>query len=187
MQKTLKTVQKFFEVFKILATIVTVLLFVGGGISLVTGVIFLVLPADIVEYIQENARLVGGASINDLKFDEIGIICLISAFKLLATAVTGVFVTNYFKHELKDGTPFTLRGSKELLTLSIIVMAVPFGVAIISQILASLFNCSKDLIDVSIPVVTGVVMIGLSYVFKYGSEVIESLPKSNTVTEDTEK
>lgn len=49
-------------------------------------------------------------------------------------AVLAKFAEQYFKNELRAGTPFTLAGSKELLRLGILTLAIPTGCAVLSSI-----------------------------------------------------
>ena len=49
-------------------------------------------------------------------------------------AVLAWFAARYFRNELAAGTPFTLAGSRELLRLGILTLALPTGCAVVGSI-----------------------------------------------------
>ena len=51
-----------------------------------------------------------------------------------AEAVLSKFAELYFKNELADGTPFTMRDAKELMRLGILTIIIPLGMVIVCSI-----------------------------------------------------
>ena len=51
-----------------------------------------------------------------------------------AEAVLSKFAELYFKNELADGTPFTMRGAKELMRLGVLTIMIPLGMVIVCSI-----------------------------------------------------
>ena len=88
------------------------------------------------------------------------------------------FAEAYFKHELADGDPFTLRGAKELLRLGILTVAIPLGTVIVSSIGVAIADNSfpeieKLSYDGYASVGLGIMMIVASLLCRYGAEVKE--------------
>ena len=93
------------------------------------------------------------------------------------------FAENYFKNELKAGTPFTFAGAREMLRLGILTLAVPTGCAvagsIVEGIAAGFMNIEKvsamDMyFDGAWSIALGVMFIAVSLLCRYGAEVTEN-------------
>ena len=98
-----------------------------------------------------------------------------------AEAVLCKFAEAYFKHELADGDPFTLRGAKELLRLGILTVAIPLGTVIVCSIGVAIADNMVPGIDKLSTgefssVGLGVMMIVLSLFCRYGAERNEGKP-----------
>ena len=96
-------------------------------------------------------------------------------------AVLSKFAEIYFRNELADGDPFTLRGAKELLRLGILTVAIPLGTVIVCSIgVAIADNMVPGIDKLSIgefsSVGLGVMMIVLSLFCRYGAERNEGKP-----------
>ena len=107
-----------------------------------------------------------------------------------AEAVLCKFAEVYFRNELADGTPFTLRGAKELMRLGILTITIPLGAAIICSIgvgvVANIFpEIEKLSYDGFESVGLGVMMIVSSLLCRFGAETSggKDSPES---TEDAE-
>ena len=92
-----------------------------------------------------------------------------------AEAVLCKFAEVYFKNELTDGNPFTLRGAKELMRLGILTIAIPLGTGIVCSIgVAIADNVYPGIEKLSggefSSVGLGVMMIVLSLFCRYGAE-----------------
>ena len=105
-----------------------------------------------------------------------------------AEAVLSKFAEVYFKHELADGNPFTLRGAKELLRLGILTIAIPLGTVIVCSIgvaIAEVIHPGVD--ELSIGEFTsagvGVMMIVLSLFCRYGAERSNGKAEENSGSE----
>jgi hypothetical protein len=84
----------------------------------------------------------------------------------------------YFQNELADGTPFTLRGARELMHLGILTAAVSLGAVILCSIGLSAANnvfpgVDKIPLDEYSSVGVGVAMIVLSLFCRCGAEQLE--------------
>lgn len=133
--ESLKTVQVFAKIGKILSQIVFVCCIIGVA-GCVLALILLPIGAQLLD--------IEGATLNDYLIAYEGY-SLDTLYATIASAmvivagecVTAKFAQLYFKRELKDGTPFTLRGAKEMLRLGIISVAVSVGSVIIAAIVKS--------------------------------------------------
>ena len=92
------------------------------------------------------------------------------------------FANRYLKNEVKDSTPFTERGSKELLRLGIIISVASLLCDMIVSIIADVMKCSYST-DAKSEVVIGVVLIALSFIFSYGAELEKNRVSETTLTE----
>lgn len=95
-----------------------------------------------------------------------------------AYAVLGKKAESYFKNELADGTPFTLRGANELMRLGILTAAVSVGTAILCAIgVAAASHFVPEIQEISFEeysaVGVGLAMIVLSLFCRCGAEQLE--------------
>ena len=171
--KTLKTIQTLAKIGKILSKIIFVCCIVGFC-GCIVGIVSLALGAETFQ--------LGGVTIHSMIEHEAGMnlpsLYASMAVGLLfcaAEAILSKFAEVYFKHELADGEPFTLRGAKELLRLGILTIAIPLGTVIVCSIgLAIAENRFPGIEKISIgefsSVGLGVMMIVLSLFCRYGAE-----------------
>ena len=176
---TLKTIQTLAKIGKVFSKIIFVCCIVGFC-GCIVGIVSLALGA-------ETFKL-GGVTIHSMIENEAGMslptLYASMAVGLLfcgAEAVLCKFAEAYFKHELADGDPFTLRGAKELLRLGILTVAIPLGTVIVCSIgVASADNMVPGIDKLSIgefsSVGLGVMMIVLSLFCRYGAERNEGKP-----------
>lgn len=174
--KTLKTIQVLAKIGKILSSIIFVCCIIGFcGCILGIGSLALGL---------ESMKL-GGVTIHGIieKEAEMSLPGMYAAMSVgavfcAAEAVLSKFAEAYFKKELADGTPFTLQGSKELLRLGILAIALPLaaitvysiGVAVASQAYPEIEKLSLDGFS---SVGLGVMLIVLSLFCRHGAELAE--------------
>lgn len=170
---TLKTIQTLAKIGKVFSKIIFVCCIVGFC-GCIVGIVSLALCA-------ETFKL-GGVTIHSMIENEAGMslptLYASMAVGLLfcgAEAVLCKFAEAYFKHELADGDPFTLRGAKELLRLGILTVAIPLGTVIVCSIgVAIADNMVPGIDKLSIgefsSVGLGVMMIVLSLFCRYGAE-----------------
>ena len=176
---TLKTIQTLAKIGKVFSKIIFVCCIVGFC-GCIVGIVSLALGA-------ETFKL-GGVTIHSMIENEAGLnlptLYASMAVGLLfcgAEAVLCKFAEAYFKHELADGDPFTLRGAKELLRLGILTIVIPLGTVIVCSIGVSIADNMVPGIDkLSIgefsSVGLGVMMIVLSLFCRYGAERNEGKP-----------
>ena len=180
---TLKTIQTLAKIGKVFSKIIFVFCIVGlcgclvGAVSLALG--------------AESFKL-GGVTIHSMIEKEAGMnlptlyaSMAVGAVFCAAEAILCKFAESYFKNELADGHPFTLRGAKELLRLGILTAAVPLAVVIVCSIGLSIADnlvpgLEKLSIDEFSSVGLGVGMILLSLICRYGAECGEKGPDADT-------
>lgn len=190
MTKTLKTVQTFSKVGRIISKIVFIFCIVFGAICLVAigatitgleaGEIFKAGGVSIIGLIQKET----GENLDGIKYEMIS-----GFFVIVSNAVLAKFSERYFTNELVAGTPFTFAGAKEMLRLGILTIAVPLGTSTISSIilaiLKNLYNVTvKADLNAETPIFLGIVLIAISFVFKHGAELKEQKIINNKIKED---
>ena len=173
---TLKTIQTLAKIGKIISKIIYVCCIVGFC-GCIVGIVSLALGA-------ETFKL-GGVTVHSMIENESGMnmpaLYASMAVGLLFCAAEAVlcrFAEIYFKNELADGNPFTLRGAKELMRLGILTIAIPLGTGIVCSIgVAVADNIYPGIDKLSIgefsSVGLGVMMIVLSLFCRYGAELNE--------------
>ena len=177
--KTLITIQTLAKIGKAFSKIIYVCCIVGFCCCIV-GIVSLAIGA-------ETFKL-GGVTVHSMIENKAGMnlptLYASMAVGLLFCASEAVlckFAEIYFKNELADGNPFTLRGAKELMRLGILTVAIPLGTVIICSIGVSIADNVYPGIDkLSIgefsSVGLGIMMIVLSLFCRYGAELNEGKP-----------
>lgn len=174
MSKSLKTIQVFAKIGKVISDIVFVFSIIFASVCLIS---FLLLQMD------ELFLKMSNFSINSIVAENsemsIGNVysTLVTGF-IIATgeAVLSKFSKIYFKNELLAGTPFTFDGAKELLRLGILAVCIPVGTNVITTSINKLMQTLMTDIenfesDIGITVVIGIMFIVMSFVFRYGAEI----------------
>ena len=174
--KTRNTIQTLAKIGKIISKIIYVCCIVGFC-GCIVGIVSLAIGA-------ETFKL-GGVTIHSMIENNEGMnlptLYASMAVGLLFCAAEAVlcrFAEIYFKNELADGDPFTLRGAKELLRLGILTIAIPLGTGIVCSIgVAIADNVYPGIEKLSVgefsSVGLGVMMIVLSLFCRYGAELNE--------------
>ncbi len=172
MSKNLNVVLAFAKVIRIVTKVLFILCIVGGSlalagaISLWAGVPFVSVNG---EGISFNMFYPEVASVNEAAGE-----ALIDAVICASEAVILGFTTVYFKNMLADKTPFTLSGAKEVLRLGILAVAIPTACSIACEIITDLLKLPSSELGVYEATTTvGILLIFLSFVFKYGAELEE--------------
>ena len=165
MSKTLNTIQTIVKIAKVLAIIVMVASIIGAAGSAIALGAMAITGGE--SELTENAIFMGEPA--DLYFTYISTI-----ITCVAEAILAYLAMKYFNNELAAGTPFTFDGSKQLLRLGLINLAVAFGVAflevLIYIIMSVYFPELQEIDSNSWSLGTGIAMMLLSLVFKYGAE-----------------
>ena len=121
--KTLQTIQTISKIGKIISKIVFICCVVGFCLCVV-GIAGLALGVSVMQF--------GGVSLESLLQHEAdmstgtlysSVIC--GAIVCAGQAVLAKFSQRYFERELKDGTPFTLDGARQLLQLGVLSIGIP--------------------------------------------------------------
>ena len=174
--KSLKIIQTLAKIGRVVSKVVFICCIVGFC-GCAFGIISLALGAAAFQF--------GGVAVRGLieKNAEMSMAALyasmaVGAVVCAAEAVLSKFAEVYFVHELADGTPFTLRGSKELLRLGIINVAVSLGMGTVcgaGLALASLLYPELKEVEAGFSSFGfGIAMIVLSLFCRYGAELNES-------------
>ena len=129
---TLKTIQTLANIGRILSKIIFVFCIVGFC-GCVAGIVSLALGAETFQ--------LGCVTIHGIIESEAGMelptlyaSMAVGLVFCAAEAVLCKFAETYFKHELADGTPFTLHGAKELLRLGVLTIVLPLVAAVLCSI-----------------------------------------------------
>ena len=174
---TLKTIQTLAKIGKVFSKIIFVCCIVGFC-GCIVGIVSLAIGAE--------AFKLGGVTVHSMIENEAGMnmptlyaSMAVGLIFCAAEAVLCKFAEIYFKNELADGNPFTLRGAKELLRLGILTIAIPLGTGIVCSIGVAIADTIYPGIDkLSIgefsSVGLGVMLIVLSLFCRYGAELNEA-------------
>ena len=172
----LKTIQTLSKIGKILSKIVYICCVVGFCVCIV-GIISLGLGGEVFK--------LGGVTIHSIieSHSHMSMQALYTAMAVgivlcAAEAVLSKFAEIYFKNELADGTPFTLRGAKELMRLGILTISIPLSMVIVCSIGVAIADnffpeIEKLSYDGYASVGLGVMMILSSLFCRYGAEVCD--------------
>ena len=172
--KTLVTIQKLVRLGKILSKIVFTCCIIGicgcvaGIISLAAGL----------ETLRIGSVTLGGLVEKSAEMSMGSFYAAMAVGIILCTgeAVLSKFALLYFRHELEDGTPFTLEGAKEMFRLGVLTVCIPFGsllLAVITHgVLAQYLPDVAELkLDCDGSFALGVMFILTSLICKYGAEI----------------
>lgn len=181
--KSLVTVQKIFRVFQIITKVAMILSFVWAGFAAVG----LLLTATchnssmIMDRIMES---IPGDELAGSYYQVIGVL-LADLVLAITDAVLFLMAYRYFTQEQADGTPFTYAGAEQIRKLGIRTIVYPLVAIVLAATFYAVFGVSEsemsDLGNLT-SVITGVVMILVSFVFRYGAELEEHA--KGTVTEE---
>ena len=166
--KTLETIQKVFNVFRIITIIASIICTVAAVLS---G------PGALCAAVQYHGgtvlRIFGEPF--DLFADGTDLLqkyvyLLSVTFMLIAEAILLKLTHSYLKSDRADGTPFTYNGAERLKKLGVRFIWIPIAV---SDAVAAWQG-----VDVTVAnfggVVTGIVLILVSVIFRYGAELEKS-------------
>lgn len=168
--KTLQTIQKTLDIFKKLTKVAYVLCIVGAitaavgavcaGVGYNGGNVFS-LYGEPIELFPEGTDL-------RQKCAEL----LSATLTLSANAILLWFLHGYLKGELADGTPFTEKGAEQLKKIGIRFIYIPIVAIAISEVIAALLGVKNaEVADNFGSLATGIVLILVSLIFRYGAEL----------------
>jgi hypothetical protein len=101
--------------------------------------------------------------------------------------VTLKFTELYFCHTLDVGTPFTKEGASELLRVGILMTAIPVASNVLGGIAFGAFKLFYEVpsdLQLSEDITMGLVVIFLSFVFKYAAELLSE--KAEKIVDEPE-
>ncbi|MGM9552748.1 MAG: hypothetical protein ACI3V2_00455 [Faecousia sp.] len=168
--KSLQTIQKTFRVFQILTKIALVFSIVGAALCAV-GVL-----CSIVRYTGGQVFSLFGepipffTGIEDM--NQVMAVLLSDLVYLTTDAILLTFAGGYFKTEQTEGTPFTENGAKLILRLGIRCIYMPIVSIVIASVVTAIPGAEQGGDVSNLPsVVTGIVLILASLIFRYGAEL----------------
>ena len=168
--KTLQTIQKIFKVIQILAKVAKILCIVGASIS---GVVALCAVTQchggtVFSIIGEPLKLFADGTDLLQKYVEL----LSITFMLIAEAILLGLTHGYLKSEQADGTPFTEQGAERIRKLGIRFIYIPIIAVSVSEAVAVWQGMeSVERVGNLGSVMTGIVLILVSLIFRYGAEL----------------
>ena len=179
--KSLKVIQTLSKIGKILSTIVYIFCMIGAITCAVCVGLFALYGDKAIQQTKDSAIQLSDKSVMETleKIDLPYIITamVIGAVFCAASAVVAKFAQNYFKHELEDGTPFTMRGAKELMRLGIIYIAVNLGASIVCGAAYAIASKSIESLNEfdfeGMSIGLGITFIIVSVILRYGAELTE--------------
>lgn len=168
--KSLQTIQKTFHIFGILTKIAFIFSIIGAALCGVGALcaISLYTGGQVFSLFGEPVTIFStGAGMNQT------LAVLLSDLIILTTeAILLGFAGQYIKTEQEEGTPFTENGAQLLKKLGIRCIWMPIVAVAIAAVITACFGAeeSRDISDLP-GVVTGIVLILASVIFRYGSEL----------------
>ncbi len=179
--KTLKAIQILAKIGKILSIIAYVASMIGAITCAVCAGLFAIYGKDAISTAKDNMNQIEDEQARQIleKLDVPMLITMMGIAAVLCAAgcVVAHFAKKYFKHELEDGTPFTMRGAKELMRLGIIHICVNIGVSIVAGAVWAIVQQSIEGLEDSnfegVSIGLGIVFIIVSLICRYGAELTE--------------
>ena len=158
MSKTLSNILTVFKVLRVIAKVVFILCIVGGAGYLLG---LAALPF---------ARI---PSVTELSY----FACIAGACVCAGEAVFAYLAEKYFQSVINEGTPFSLDGAKECFRLGIASIIITVAVEVATGVTAGIVMLLSEAptldmdVDVTISLTTGLALLFLSMIFKYGAEL----------------
>ena len=179
--KSLKAIQTLSKIGRVLSIIARVCCIIGGVCCAVTAGLLAVYGEKAISITKDNMDKIDDEQarqiIQQLTTPMMVTVIAIGAVFCFAGAVVARFAQNYFKHEIEDGTPFTMRGAKELMRLGIIYIAVNLGVSIVAGTVYAIFSKTIETADKTefhgLSIGLGITFIIVSVICRYGAELTE--------------
>lgn len=170
MSTQLQAIQKTFRVFDTLVRIAKTLCIVGASLCAVGALCITVASrgGQVFGLFGEPINVFAGMTDPTRMNAE-----LWAAFiQLVAKAILLALAQNYLKSEQADGTPFTQQGADRLKLLGIRCIWISLVAAILAAVVAALQGAADaGAIGNSTEVITGIVLILTSMIFRYGAEL----------------
>ena len=170
--KSLQTVQKTFRVFQILAKIAFIFSVVGASICAVGALCAVTWynGGEVFSLFGESVTIfASGKGLNQTLA-----VLLSDLVYLTADAILLAFAGRYLKAEQAEGTPFTESGANLIRKLGIRCIWMPIVAIVIASVITVCLGVEQNGDVSNLPsVITGVVLILASLIFRYGAELEE--------------
>lgn len=179
--KSLKTLQIIAKVAKNICKIIFICAIVGvSGCLLGPIILYLV---DLIFKFNDtslNEILVANANIN---LKSLYSYMIVGAIVLSGIGIVTKFAEIYFEHELKEENPFSFKLASELFRLGILIVAIPAASSFLTNKVYQLKIFINEVIPLKIDnagsLIVGLIVIAMSLVCKYGSELKNNNSNNN--------
>ena len=171
---SLKTIQKTFRIFLRLTHAAKILCIVGAVLS---GVGALCLMTS---YYGGHVFDLFGKPIvifhSDTNWKQQYVELLAASIRMIANCILLAFAQDYLKTEQSEGTPFTMTGAEKLKNLGIRCIWIPI-VAIVVAVTVAVWLGEESIGEAgnAFSITTGIVLILVSMIFRYGAELEQQL------------
>lgn len=168
--KSLQTIQKTFGIFQILAKIAFVFSIVGASICAVGALCYVAWNngGQVFSLFGEPITISAGRE----NMNQAMAVLLSDMVYLTTDAILLAFAGRYFKTEQAEGTPFTENGANLIRKLGIRCIWMPIVSVVIASVIMVCFGVERNGDVSNLPsVITGVVLILASLIFRYGAEL----------------
>ena len=168
--KSLQTIQTTIKVFMVISLVAMILSFAGAA-SMLGGVgVLLADEKDLID--SETAMFL----INDVAGREERVEALAVLWcGAVLTITDGIMLSavfSYLRKELKDGTPFTERGARQVRHLGVKVIVLSFVASVVCGVICGCYGvAAPDNIMNLTSVTFGIALIIVSLILKYGAEL----------------
>ena len=171
---SLKTIQKTFRIFLRLTHAAKILCVVGAVLSGVGALC--VMTSYYGGHIFDLFGKPVAIFYPDTNWKQQYVELLAASIRMIANCILLTFAQDYLKTEQSDGTPFTLAGAKKLKNLGIRCIWIPI-VAIVVAVTAAVWLGEESIGEAgnAFSIMTGIVLILVSMVFRYGAELEQKL------------
>ncbi len=179
--KNISTIQKFAKFGKVIATIEFVV-YVLVAVVCAFGLVFASFASsDVLPVIQQAISEYYNYTVTRNDYYGALLMIFISLLELLANGFVILSVKNYFKHELKAGTPYTREGVAELKRVGYYKIFIPVAASLIATILGVILGFStvdgttsvNFVLQISEPVFIGMLFVVLSLVCENTVDLLE--------------
>ena len=167
--KSLKTIQKAFHVFQILAKVAFILTIVGASICAVGALCCTVWSAggQVFSLFGEPVTMFSEVG----KLNQMQARLLSNLVYLTTDAILLGFAGRYVRTEQAEGTPFTEHGAKLVQRLGVRCIWMPIVSIVIAAVINTCLGVKGGDVSNLPSVITGVVLILASLIFRYGAEL----------------
>ncbi|MGM9596715.1 MAG: hypothetical protein ACI3XO_02760 [Eubacteriales bacterium] len=181
--KTLQTIQKTFRIFQILTKIAFVFSIIGASICALGAACAMTWYNGSHVFSLFGQPIPAFAEGVELQW---AYAALLSEMVYLTTdAILLGFAGQYFKAEQAEGTPFTERGANRIRELGIRCIWMPIVAVVIASVITVCLGVERGGDVSNLPsVITGIVLILASPIFRYGAE-LEA--RNHSIISDGEK